>query len=213
MEKPDPDEDKSLLPNPDPVRTAWHKLFLFWEAYDKEFTKLLMKWHNDAAQVRTPGTSTSPRTTGNVLYDSFLDTWGKGNFEDGKVDLDKKSYFAALAVASVEPKDECLNALCKILKTKKENGRFVGFEKPLQLTVSPEEANTEAKKALDKLTVRFSRDAHDLDEKIDPKLREAIGQSPDTYLKALLRMMDIETKCFKVQEHFLNTGEILPGGT
>jgi hypothetical protein len=208
MEKPDPDEDKSLLPNPDPEGTAWHKLFLFWEAYDKEFTKLLMKWHNDAAQVRTPGPKEPPRTTGNVLYDSFLDTWGKGDFEDGKVDLNKKSYFAALAVASVEPKAECLNALRKILKT--NNG---GFEKPLQLKVSPQEANVEAQKALDTLKVRFHRDANDLDRKIDPKLREAIGNSPDIYLKALLRMMDIETKCFKVQDHFLQTGQILPGGT
>ena len=28
----------SSLPNPDPVNTPWHKLFLFWEAYDREVT-------------------------------------------------------------------------------------------------------------------------------------------------------------------------------
>ena len=47
-----------------------------------------------------------------------------------------------------------------------------------------------------------------LDQKVDPKLREAIGQSSDTYLKALLRMMDIETECFKVQRDFLVTGKV-----
>ena len=202
MTKRDPDEDKSLLPNPNPVGTAWHRLYLFWEAYDKEFKKLLMKWHNDAAQVRTPGTST-PRTTGNVLYDSFLDTWGRGNFVDDNVPLDKKSYFAALAVASIDPRAECFDTLRTILKT--NNG---AFEQPLQLTVSPEKANAEAQRALDQLFKRFDNDHSALECRIDPKLREAIGQSPDIYLKALIRMMDIETGCFKVQRDFLQSGKV-----
>jgi hypothetical protein len=205
MTKRNPDKARSLLRDPDPVGTAWHKLFLFWEAYDDEFTILLTAWHDDAAQRRA---GTPPRSSGNVLYDSFLDTWGKGNFVDPNVPLDKKSYFAALAVASMEPKAICLGALEGILKTKREDGCFAGFEDPLQLTVSPEKANEKAKEALATLVERFSNEFNALDQKVDPKLREAIGQSSDTYLKALIRMMDIETECFKVQRDFLVTGKV-----
>ena len=99
---------------------------MFWEAYNKEFINLLKKWHNDTAQIRRPGPRRGAAaelvSSGNVLYNSFLDTWGKGNFQDPKVPLDKKSYFAALADASIEPRAKCFEVLKEILETTK--GRF-----------------------------------------------------------------------------------------
>ena len=199
----------SSLPNPDPVNTPWHRLFLFWEAYNKEFMNLLNKWHDDTAQIRRPGPGPGMGpgpavSSGNVLYDSFLDTWGEGNFEDPNVPLDKKSYFAALAVASIEPRAKCLKALKDILETN-ANG---DLKQPLKLKVSPQVANDKAQEALDQLETRFSNEFDALHDKVDPKLREAIGESRDTYFKALLRMMDIETECFKVQRDFLKTGKV-----
>lgn len=196
----------SSLPNPDPVNTPWHRLFLFWEAYNKEFINLLKKWHNDTAQIRRPGPGEEPGelvSSGNVLFDSFLDTWGEGNFQDPKVPLDKKSYFAALADASIEPRAKCFEVLQDILETTKDD-----FKQPLKLKVSPQEANAKAQEALDRLEKRFSNEFGALHDKVDPKLKEAIGDSSDTYLKALLRMMDIETECFKVQRDFLKTGKV-----
>jgi hypothetical protein len=192
-----------MLPNPDPVNMPWHRLFLFWEAYNKEFMNLLNKWHDDTAQLRTPGPGPVV-SSGNVLYDSFLDTWGKGNFEDPNVPLGEKSYFAAVAVASIEPRAKCLAVLKDILETN-DNG---DFQQPLKLKVSPQVANDKAQEALNELENRFSNEFDALNDKVDPKLREAIGASSDTYLKALRRMMDIETGCFKVQRDFLKTGRV-----
>ena len=194
----------SSLPNPDPEKTYWHRLFLFWEAYNKEFINLLKKWHNDTAQIRMPGPRRGPISTKNVLYDSFLDTWGMGNFEDDRVELGQKSYFAALAAASIEPRAECLEVLREILET----GPDGDPKEPPRLRVPPEEANAKAKEALADLEKRFSNEFDTLHNKVDPKLRELIGGSGDTYLKALLRMMEIETECFKVQRDFLETGTV-----
>lgn len=199
----------SSLPNPDPVNTPWHRLFLFWEAYDKEFIDFLKKWHNDTAQQRRPGPQADEPgptliSTGNVLFDSFLDTWGEGKFDDPQVPLEKKSYFAALGVASIEPRKKCLQVLKDILETDR-NG---DLKEPLKLKVSPEQANAKAQEALAQLEQRFSIELGALKDKVDPRLREAIGKSPDTYLQALLRMMEIETGCFQVQKDFLKSGKV-----
>jgi hypothetical protein len=198
----------SSLPNPDPVNTPWHRLFLFWEAYNKEFINLLNKWHDDTAQIRRPGPGPLV-SSGNVLYDSFLDTWGGGNFEDPNVPLDKKSYFAALAIASIEPRAKCFEVLKDILETTQPDRKEPPLiNEPLKLKVSQQEANAKAQEALDQLEKRFSNEFDFLHDDVDPKLREAIGESRDTYLKALIRMMDIETECFKVQRDFLKTGTV-----
>jgi hypothetical protein len=201
------------LPDPNPVDVPWHRLYQFWEAYDKEYTNLLKKWHNDTAQLRRPPPPPRPGEpkrdpwpipSGNVLYDSFLDTWGEGNFEDESVGLDEKSYFAALATASVEPRAECLKVLQHILEIDEDG---VPLDPP-QLKVPVEEANAKAEAARGKLLTRFSTDFDALKNKVDPNVRNAIGGSDDRYLKALLRMMDIETECFRVQRDFLKTGTI-----
>jgi hypothetical protein len=197
----------SSLPNPDPVNTPWHRLFLFWETYNKEFINLLKKWHDDTAQLRTPGPGIGPGplvSSGNELYDSFLDTWGEGNFEDPNVSLDDKSYFAAVGVASIEPRAQCLQVLKNILETN-PNG---DLKQPLKLKVSPQVANNMAQAALDQLGTRFSNIYDTLKDKVDPNVSAAIGGSSDTYLKCLQRMMDIETECFKVQRDFLKTGMV-----
>ena len=46
---------------------------------------------------------TVPQPTNNILFDSFLDSWGKGRWEeveDDDVPFEKRSYFQALGVVS-----------------------------------------------------------------------------------------------------------------
>jgi len=201
-----PDPDKSLLPNPDPERKAWHRFFLFWESYEKEFTDLLMDWHNDTAGKRTPGPG-PVRSTGNILYDSFLDTWGKGNFVDREVGLDQKSYFAALAVPSIPIRTEGLKFLKTILKT--ENDQITN---PPQ-AIDEGKADDAAQKQLETLSMEFGEVLEALKTKVDPCVEKAFRESNgNDYLEALLRMMRIETRCFEVQKHFLDTGKVLDGG-
>ena len=73
---------------------------------------------------------------------SFLDTWGKGHFEDNRVTLDDKSYFAALGAVSVGVKADCLEVLRSILKTDSDNNIMI----PPELKVDEETANREADK-------------------------------------------------------------------
>jgi hypothetical protein len=201
-----PDPNKSLLPNPDPVNVTWHRLFLFWESYEKEFINFLMDWHNDTAGKRTPGPGPA-RSTGNVLFDSFLDTWGMGDFVDHEVPLEKKSYFAALGVPSIAVRDECLKVLKRILKT--QEGEITNPPEP----IDEGEANDAAQKELETLSKEFGDVIKTLKTKIDPCVEKAYKESNgDDYLEALLRMMRIETRCFEVQKHFLDTGKVLPGG-
>ena len=49
---------------------------------------------------------------------------------------------------------------------------------------------------------------------IDEKMEQERDRSPDNcYLNALLRMMRIETRCFEIQQNFLDKGTILPPET
>jgi len=183
---------------------------MFWESYDMEFNKLLKDWHDSTAQPRRPGPDGKPRSTGNQLYDSFLDTWGKGNFVDPKVDLSKLSYFAALATASFGPLEECLETLKKMLKTD-ANGKFT--EPPtLKPGVTEDQANDMADRTLESLKKQYHEEA-DVLEKADCAVKSVIVGSRDPknpYLQALIRMMDIETNCFKRQAYFLDYGKLDP---
>jgi len=200
---------KSILTNPDPVKVLWHRLFLFWESYDKEFTNLLENWHNDTAQIRRPDNGPA-RSTGNVLYDSFLDTWGKDKFEDNRVPLGQKSYFAALADVSIGVRAECHKVLKAILET--VDGHPDVFKDPPKLKIPEQQANELAQKELSKLFTQFSKELAALGTEIDPCVETATQRLNDHYLEALLRMMQIETRCFKVQAHFLDTGMVLTEG-
>jgi hypothetical protein len=187
----------------DPVNIPWHRLYLFWEAYDLEFTLLLDKWHLDATRLR----GSPPRPSTNPLWDSFLDTWGKGQFEDDGVKLDDKSYFAALGSVSVGVKARCLKVLQSILKTD-GNGNIMFPPEP---KVDEETANREADKELQRLfNDEFSKEFAALECKVDPCVKRAADESRgDEYLLALHRMTAIETGCFEVQQHFLKTGEVI----
>jgi hypothetical protein len=205
MPNPDPNKLKShlsSLPNSDPVNKEWHRLFQFWESYDKEYNRLLETWHNETAEVRRPDPSGGYVSTGNVLYDSFLDTWGKDNFVDPK-GLNAKSYFAALATASINPRDRCLETLKTILKTD-ANGNFT---RPPEPKNTEEEANAVADGILKSLAKQYWEEFQIL-KKCDDKVKEIIGSTNDSYLEALIRMMDIETRCFERQAHFLDTGKL-----
>jgi hypothetical protein len=187
----------------DPKKILWHRLFLFWEAYDLEFTLLLDKWHRDATRLR----GDPPRPSFNPLWDSFLDTWGKGGFVDDRVKLDDKSYFAALGAVSVGVKADCLRILQSILKT--DSNKNIIF--PPELAVDDETANREADNELKRLLKdEFSKEFDALEKKVDPCVKKAADESRgDEYLLALHRMTTIETGCFEVQKHFLETGEVI----
>ncbi len=204
------------LPNPDPVNIPWHRLFLFWEAYNNEYINLLKKWHNDTAQLRRPPGELGSVPTGNLLYDSFLDTWGKGQTSKTTTwSWVRRVTLRRLATASVKPRAACLDVLQQILEIAKDgdgNPMLIDgvpmFIDPPQLKVSEQEANDKANEALQKLRIRFTTEFNTLQNKVDTNMRELIGGSDDTYLQALLRMMDIETECFKVQKNFLETGTV-----
>ena len=77
----------------DPASSPLYRLFLFWHSYVEE-EKLLQDWHEFTAKV--------PQPTNNILFDSFLDSWGKGRWEEVRNDVpfEKRSYFQALGVVS-----------------------------------------------------------------------------------------------------------------
>jgi hypothetical protein len=181
-------------------KIPWNRLFLFWDAYDKEFEFLLEKWHSDATRLRS-------KRSHNPLWDSFLDTWGNGKFVDKDVPLGAKSYFAALGYVSVGVMNDCLKVLRSILETDRDNNIVI----PPKLKVDEETANQAAEQELKRLfTQEFSKEFDALDKKVDPCVKKAADESTgDEYLLALHRMTEIETGCFKVQKHFLDKGEII----
>ena len=95
----------------------------------------------------------------------------------------------------------------KILE-KKVDGTF---KVPLKLKIDKPTAEQMAQDKISKLLDAFNKFEIPSLQKIDEKARQESDTSPnDDYLKALLRMMLIETRCFEIQKHFLETGTILP---
>lgn len=191
--------------NFDPANSFTDKLFLFWAAYEKE-APLLEEWHSSTARIRSPIPGGPPASTGNILYNSFLDTWGKDKFVND-LPLDEKSYFSALGTVSSRLRQDCFDVLDKILE-KKVDGTF---KVPLKLKIDKPTAEQMAQDKISKLLDAFNKFEIPSLQKIDEKARQESDTSPnDDYLKALLRMMLIETRCFEIQKHFLETGTILP---
>jgi hypothetical protein len=191
----------------DPQNSHIDRLYLFWRAYDEE-AKLLADWHDSASRVRQPP-NLPPASTGNVLYDSFLDTWGKGEFENNSP-LDQKSYFSVLGVVSKELRDQCTRVLDQILERvpggeATPGGRYV---LPLQLVINRSAADSKAQDTINDLLRPLSLEHAKLKDKIDPFVADAIRASNDLYLEALQRMMNIETKCFGIQKEFLESGKV-----
>lgn len=193
------------------------RLYLFWQAYDEE-AKLLEKWHRDPLLINEnfDKTGGSP----NPLYVSFLNTWGKDEFENNLVPLEQKSYFAALGVVSRWLRDECLAVLNEVLD-RDDVGAFKVDPKTgkpqLRAGISEKDAEDKAeKKIMDELLKIFFRERDVLANKIDPvveKEAEPATPPPDDspYLKTLARMMHIETECFTSQRNFLENGTITNG--
>jgi hypothetical protein len=191
----------------DPQNSHVDRLYQFWQAYEKE-AKLLRNWHDDAFNILAEAQG-SP----NALYKSFLDTWGGGDFENDAVPLDRKSYFAALAVVSRWLRDECLSVLKDVLDAEKDGSFKVDLQtgKPrLRAGVSPEDADDKAKKKIyNDLLKYFDREDASL-KTIDSDVKGEVSKldPPDRYLEALLRMMRIETNCFRIQIGFLKDGQV-----
>jgi hypothetical protein len=189
----------------DPKKTALGKLFWFWNAYDEE-EMLLESWHDSTVRVSQP--------TGNPLYDSFLDTWGKGRWDavrkPGRVPWSKMTYFQTLGVVSHRLREQCRKVLDKFLVRK---GR--GFKIPPQLKpgVNPAQAEREAKDGVGRLLAAFNDpeipSLQEIDEKVKKVLRGRRARN-NIYLNALLKMMLIETDCFRIQRRFLQKGVPLP---
>lgn len=187
----------------DPANSV-DKLFLFWLAYDKE-AQLLEDWHLSTARIRRPIPNVPPRSTGNILYDSFLDTWGKDEFVNN-LPMKDKSYFSALGTVSSLLRKECFDVLDKILE-KKEDGNF---KVPLKLKIDRSKADKMAQDKINDLLAAFGKPEIPSLKKIDETADNESKINPnDPYLKALLQMMHIETRCFEIQVHFLKKGEIL----
>ena len=74
-----------------------HKLLFFWEAYHRE-AEPPRAWHELASKQGGP---TRPQHYDNILYNSFLDTWGKHKFENS-LPMGEKSWFSALGNVSVD---------------------------------------------------------------------------------------------------------------
>jgi hypothetical protein len=187
----------------DPVNSHLDRLFLFWEAYDKEFTNLLKHWHDDTAQIRRPVGQV--RSTGNVLYDSFLDTWGEGEFENN-LPLEQKTYFSALGVVSKGLRDQCTEVLDQVLQREAEGAPGGRYKVPLQLLIDRPTAESKAQDTIKDILKPFNLEHANLKDKIDPFVADAVKASNDLYLEALQRMMNIETKCFGIQKEFLESG-------
>jgi hypothetical protein len=185
-----------------PQKSHLDRLFLFWQAYDKEAEDLLRRWHNDAAQ-RKPGGS------GNVLYESFLDTWGVDDFENN-LPLEQKSYFSALGVVSKGLRDQCTEVLDQVLEREKHGEGTPGgrYKIPLQLLADGSDADSKAEDTIRDILKSFSLELANLKNKIDPIVADSVKASKDPYLEALQRMMNIETKCFGIQKEFLESGNV-----
>ena len=79
---------------------------------------------------------------GNVLYDSFLDTWGEDEFENN-LPLEQKTYFSALGVVSKGLRDQCTEVLDQVLEREEVGEGAPGgrYKVPLQLLI--DQTNTQ----------------------------------------------------------------------
>ena len=186
-----------------PENAPTDKLFLFWLAYEKE-AQLLEDWHLSTARIRRPIPNAPLRSTGNILYDAFLDTWGKDDFVNA-LPLDEKSYFSALGTVSSELRKGCFDVLNEILEVKPDGT----FKVPLVLKIDEVAANKKAQDKIDQLLTAFREPEIPSLEEIDKVVKTISDRNPlDPYLKALLRMMVIETQCFTTQRDFLSSGRV-----
>jgi hypothetical protein len=185
----------------EPATNYADRLYLFWQAYSSEASQHLNQWH------RTPVVDEEARELNgddsNPLYDSFLNTWANGKFEDDNIDFnnvpwDQKTYFAALDVPSLWLRLQCEKVL-KVDQTGKPQ------------LVNPNDPDA-AKRKIDELIEAFGKELASL-KKIDLAVANELNGNPkDIYLQALNRMMQIETECFEKQLAFLQTGQVPPDG-
>jgi hypothetical protein len=184
----------------DPVNSATDRLYLFWSAYEEEALQLLTKWHEDPIKIRANNERSGG--SGNPLYDSFLDTWGNGAFETDRVPLEAKSYFAALGFVSRWLRDQCL----EVLATEPEKPKSALVDESGRPMLAANKSNKDASDKVDVLKKMFKGELVGLG-KVDATTKD-VAQGDDRYLHSLLRMMLIETDCFKTQLHFLEHGEV-----
>jgi hypothetical protein len=186
----------------DPVNSYADRLYLFWHAYEEEANSLLEKWHNDPKRIKAANDSAGG--SGNPLYDSFLDTWGNGPFESDSVPLERKSYFAALGFVSRWLRDRCLG----VLATDPKNPKLAVVDESGKPMLALNKSDKDARDKVADLTNVFKGELDGLD-KVDTTT-EDVARGEDRYLRALRRMMLIETDCFKTQKYFLENGRVPP---
>jgi hypothetical protein len=88
------------------------------------------------------------------------------------------------------------------------------FKLPPELKpgVERKDADRQAQTEIDALVAGFKECEIRSLKNLDKEAKEESDRKDcrdDVYLKALLRMMLIETRCFEIQKHFLEKGEIL----
>jgi hypothetical protein len=186
----------------DPVNSYTDRLYLFWHAYEDEANSLLEKWHDDPKRIKAANESSGG--SGNPLYDSFLDTWGNGPFESDSVPLEKKSYFAALGYVSRWLRDRCL----EVLATDPKNPKMAVVDASGKPMLALNKSDKDARDKVADLAELFKGELGGID-KVDTAA-EDVARGEDRYLRALLRMMKIETDCFQTQSYFLEQGRVPP---
>jgi hypothetical protein len=177
-----------------------NKLFLFWHAYDEE-EELLREWHE----------STAHGSTNNELLDSFLDTWGEGAWKDVETPAPwpRRTYFQALGVVSHQLRKNIRdNVLNEVLEP--EGDKFK-LPPTLKEGVDPKYAESLAQNEIGKILNAFNKCEILSLAQIDAYVHQTLNNNcpQDVYLNALLRMTCIETGCFEVQKHFLETGHVI----
>jgi hypothetical protein len=181
----------------DPKKSDLAKLFLFWHAYDEE-AKLLQEWHED--------TATAPKPTGNVLFDSFLVTWGDRPWNTNP--SPKNTYFQALGVVSAHLRQKIRDSVLDEFLVPEGTG----FKLPPTLK-DPKKRDQAERRAKDEIAIlldAFNDPEIPGLEKVDKEAEKVRDTSKKNfYLSALVRMMNIETGCFKIQKRFLEKGEVL----
>ena len=175
------------------------RLYLFWKAYNSE-AELLQKWFDDANKTLEENGSLSD------LYTSFLHTWGGDSF-DPVGPLNKKSWFAALHVASVGVCNKCL----EVLKSNAKREAVVDVQgEPLFATGKEEQ---DAITMIEELKTSYyveKNQLHELDNFAE-HLAKVEGEA-NSYLHVLDRLCKIETNCFDIQYEFLKSGVVPPTG-
>ena len=156
-----------------PQISQWIDSFCF----GRPMTERLTIFFGGGITMQHKGTR-KPGGSGNLLYDSFLDTWGNDDFQNN-LPLEQKSYFSVLGVVSQELRDQCTVVLDQVLEREKfgEGTPSGRYKIPLQLLLDRSDADTKAGNTIGDILKAFNLEHTNLKNKIDPFVADAVKRS------------------------------------